>query len=335
MKYNMYIGGYGDKSISRVVLDDGRLHLLESLPAVNASYLCFSQDRKHLYAVSETQQFRDSIGGSVSSYDVLEDGRLIQTSVQPTLGSDPCHLAAVYGMLVAANYTSGSISRFPLREDGTIAPMLPLIEHRGGGPRKDRQSGAHVHQVMPAPDGMLAVTDLGSDAVFFYPAEKFGEDAPEPIRVSTPGGFGPRHCVFPQGRDTWYVLCELESQLLVYRGRPGEAMLIGRVPVGGVNGANYPAALRLSPDRKLLAATGRGQNIISLFAIGENGLLSRLAEVPSGGDWPRDVQFTPDGRYLVCANERSNRLTAFAMKNGHPEQCDSIGVPAPACVLFT
>ena len=112
-------------------------------------------------------------------------------------------------------------------------------------------------------------------------------------------------------------------------------MLIGRVPVGNPTTENYPAALRLSPDRKMLAATGRGQNIISLFAIGDNGLLSQLAEVSSGGVWPRDVQFTPDGKYLVCANERSNRLTAFSLSGGHPEPCDSIGVPAPACVLFT
>lgn len=335
MKYNMYIGGYGEKSISRVVLDDGRFRLLESYPAVNASYLCVTVDKKHLYAVGETQQFRDRAGGSVSSFDIADDGRLIRTSERATLGSDPCHLTIANGMLITANYTSGSISRFQLLEDGTIGNMLPLIEHRGSGPRKDRQSGAHVHQIMSAPGGWLAAVDLGLDAVFFYPAENLGEDNPVPVRVSTPAGFGPRHCVFPAGRDTWYVLCELESQLLVYRGRPENAMLIGRVPVGGVNGQNYPAALRLSPDRKTLAATGRGQNIISLFAIGENGLLSKQAEISSGGDWPRDVQFTPDGKYLVCANERSNRLTAFALKNGQPEPCDAIGVTAPTCVLFT
>lgn len=335
MKYTMFIGGYGEKSLSRAVLDDGKLHLLESFPAVNASYLCLSPDGKHLYAVSETQQFRDTPGGSVVSYDIDENGRPIRTSVQPTLGSDPCHLVRANGQLIVANYTSGSISRFPVLPDGRIGPMLPLIEHTGSGPRKDRQSGAHVHQIMPAPGGRLAVVDLGLDAVFFYPAETFATDAPAPIRVSTPGGFGPRHCVFPQGRDTWYVLCELESQLLVYRGEPEKAMLVGRVPVGSVSAPNHPAALRLSPDRRMLAATGRGQNIISLFAIGENGLLSQLAEVSSGGDWPRDVQFTPDGKYLVCANERSGRLTAFSLSGGRPEPCDSIAISAPTCVLFT
>ena len=43
-------------------------------------------------------------------------------------------------------------------------------------------------------------------------------------------------------------------------------------------------------------------------------LLDRLTEVSSGGDWPRDVQFTPDGRFLVCCNERSNRLACSGVR---------------------
>ena len=118
------------------------------------------------------------------------------------------------------------------------------------------------------------------------------------------------------------------------RGTPGSATLIGRVPVGDGAGENYPAALRLSPDERLLAATGRGQNVLSLFSIGENGMLARLTEVSSGGDWPRDVQFTPDGRFLVCCNERSNRVTVFALSEGRLEQIDALELTAPTNVIF-
>ena len=54
MNYSMYIGGYGQESIARAALRDGRLRLLSTYPAVNASYLCLSPDEKHLYAVGET-----------------------------------------------------------------------------------------------------------------------------------------------------------------------------------------------------------------------------------------------------------------------------------------
>lgn len=335
MKYAMYVGGYGTESISRVILRDGRLKVTASFPAVNASYLCLSPDGQRLYAVGETERFRGEMGGSVQSYDISDKGKLTETSMQPTRGANPCHLTLVGNLLIVSNYSSGSLTRFRLTDDGKIGEMLPMIEHTGHGARPDRQSGPHVHQAQLTPNGHLAVSDLGLDRVFFYPAPEVAADQPVPVAVKTPSGFGPRHCVFPRARDTWYVLCELESELLIYRGAPQDAMLIGRVPVGDGSAPNAPAALRLSPDQKLLAATGRGQNVITLFSIGENGMLARLTEVSSMGDWPRDVQFTPDGKYLVCANQNSGTLTAFAIEDGHLEYRSSARVPAPACVLFT
>lgn len=333
MKYAMYIGGYGTNSISRVILRDGRLKLTESFSAVNASWLCLSPDETRLYAVGETQRFRGEVGGSVQSYDVSHKGKLTQTSIVPTIGTDPCHLTLVSDLLIASNYSSGSVSRFHLNDDGSIGEMLPLIQLEGSGSNPERQECAHAHQAQLTPGGWLAVSDLGTDSILFYPAPEIAADHPAPLCVKTPSGFGPRHCVFPRGRNVWYALCELRSELLIYRGAPSDAMLIGRVPVG--NSANFPAALRLSPDQRLLAATGRGENIISLFAIGENGMLSLLTEVSSRGDWPRDVQFSPDGKYLVCANQRSNTLTTFEIEAGRLEYRSELRISAPACVVFT
>ena len=334
MKYNLYVGGYGTESIARVALRDGRMRVYETFPAVNASYLCLSPDGRRLYAVGETKRFRGEEGGSVQSYDILPGGGLTQTSMQPTHGVDPCHLSLAGDLLIASNYGSGSLSRYRLEEDGRIGVMLPLVRHEGSGPRSDRQAGPHVHQAQLTPSGWLAVSDLGLDSVFFYSAPEIAQDRPAAVRVRVPAGFGPRHCAFPRGMDVWYVLCELQSELLIYRGAPESAALIGRVPVGDGRTPNAPAALRLSPDQKLLAATGRGQNVIALFAIRENGMLAQLTEVSSRGDWPRDVQFTPDGKYLVCANQKDDSLTAFAVADGRLEYCGSVRVASPACVLF-
>ena len=164
----------------------------------------------------------------MQSYDIAEDGALTEMSIQPTHGEDPCHLSIVGNLLLTANYASGSVSRFSLEPDGRIGAALPLIQHHGRGAKPDRQSGPHTHQVQRTPGGWLAVSDLGLDAVFFYPAAELSDEHPQPLRVSTPAGFGPRHCAFPRGRDTWYVLCELVSELLIYRGTPGSATLIGR-----------------------------------------------------------------------------------------------------------
>lgn len=333
MKYTMYIGGYGTKSISRVILQDGRLKLAGTFSAVNASWLCLSPDETRLYAVGETQRFRGELGGSVQSYAVALDGSLTETSMLPTRGADPCHLTLVGNLLICANYTSGSISRFQLSGDGSIGEMLPLIQLEGAGSDPERQSCAHAHQTLLTPSGWLAVTDLGTDSIYFYPTPEIAVDHPHPVRIKTPAGFGPRHLAFPRGKHVWYALCELRSELLIYRGAPADAMLTGRLPIG--KSSNLPAALRLSPNEKLLATTGRGENIISLFSVGENGMPALLTQVPSHGDWPRDVQFTPDGKYLVCANQKSNTLTAFEIEDGHLEYRSELRVPAPTCVVFT
>lgn len=333
MNYTMYIGGYGTQSISRVHLRDGRLSLAESFGAVNASWLCLSPDETCLYAVGETKRFRGETGGSVQSYSIDEQGRLTETAIAPTLGEEPCHLNLVGNLLIAANYGSGSISRFMLNADGALGEALPLIQLEGSGPDSERQEGPHAHHTCLTPGGWLAATDLGTDSVLFYPAPEITAPQPAPLRVKTPAGYGPRHCAFPRGKNIWYVLCELRSELLIYRGGPAEAMLVGRVPIGGTS--NFPAALRLSPDEKLLAATGRGENIVSLFAVGDNGMPSLLSEVSSRGDWPRDVQFSPDGRWLICANQRSNTLTAFEIAKGRLEYRSELRIPAPSCVVFT
>lgn len=333
MKYSMYIGGYGTSSISRVFLQDGKLRLAETFNAVNASWLCLSPDETKLYAVGETKRFRGETGGSVQSYAVSPQGGLTETAIAPTHGEEPCHLTLVGNILIASNYGSGSISRFMLNEDGALGEALPLIQLEGRGPDRERQEGPHAHQTCLTPGGWLAATDLGTDSVLFYPAPEITAAQPTAQRVKTPAGFGPRHCAFPRGKNVWYAVCELRSELLIYRGSASDAMLIGRVPVGGTS--NYPAALRLSPDERMLAVTGRGENIISLFAIGENGMLSLLNEASSRGDWPRDVQFSPDGRWLVCANQRSNTLTAFEIINGRLEYRSELRVSAPSCVVFT
>ena len=75
---------------------------------------------------------------------------------------------------------------------------------------------------------------------------------------------------------------------------------------------------------------GYGQESIARVALRD----ARLTEMSSGGDWPRDVQFTPDGRFLVCCNERSNRVTAFALSEGRLEQIDALELTAPTNVIF-
>lgn len=329
-----FLGGYGEESLCRVQLEGSRLTVLSRYPVKNASYICFGPDRRTLYAVGETQRFLGEESGSVHAFSLEADGTLKQTSVKPSGGADPCHIAVAGGLLLVSNYTSGSLARFHLEADGSLGEALPLISPQGRGPNRQRQEHAHVHQAQAVPGNWIAFVDLGTDAVRFLPLPEADAPAPHLTEVRTPAGYGPRHAVFPASGDAWYLLCELSSQLLVYRGDPGDARLVARLPVGEGDAPDYPAALRLSPDGRLLAATGRGQNVVSLFRITDSGLPVKLAEAQSGGDWPRDVQFTPDGQRLICANERGDSLTLFDLEGGRLRMTGRLSTPAPTCILF-
>lgn len=326
MRYEMYIGGYGKNSLARAEMEDGRIRVLERYEAANHSYLTIEGDC--LYAVSETPN------GRAIGYSISEDGTLSRASEAPTGGGDPCHVSVAGRTLLVSNYSSGSLARFALEKDGTIGRALPLIARSGRGAKPERQECAHIHFAQRTPGGWVAVSDLGTDSMLFIPYAEIGNDAPEPIVVHAPAGYGPRHLAFPKKGECWYALCELESELLIYHGSPTRAALIGRMPVGGMKGANYPAAIRLSLDEGMLAATGRGEDIVSLYAIGAGGMLSHLCTESSRGAFPRDVCFTPDGKYLVCANQKGNSLSAFEVRGGRLHYVSQAEFEAPSCVQF-
>ena len=329
-----YLGGYGEESLCRVSLEDDRLALLTRFPVQNASYLCLSPDGDTLYAVGETERFLGAVSGSIHAFRVQGDGTLKQLSVKPTGGADPCHVSVAEGLLWVSNYTSGSLARFRLNEDGSLGEALKLISLPGYGPVRERQEHSHVHQAQPTADGRVAFVDLGLDGVYFIDADQADVAEPALTRVAVPAGAGCRHAVFPKAGDAWYVVCELESQLLAYRGRADDARPVARLPIGDGRTPNFPAALRLSPDGSMLAASGRGQDIVALYKITESGLPVQMTQVASGGVWPRDVQFTPDGRRLLCANERSGDVTLFAIEEGRLRLLDRLRTPAPTCILF-
>jgi len=333
MESTLYIGTYthGDsKGIYRAVLRDGTPRIAGCTEAVNPSYLAIHGDR--LYAVRETE------GGGVASYRVAPGGEPALVGERPVAGDAPCHLCVAGNLLCVSNYGSGTLSVFELDGEGEPAPLPRVIAHRGRGPHAERQRAPHVHQALPTPDGsFLAVCDLGIDAVCFYPlnAQMDAQGIREPAQsVPMPGGAGPRHAAFgPHG--CWYVLCELSCQVLAYRGYGDDAKLIQRCDaLRDGDPESIGAAVRLSPDGRLLLASIRGANTLALWDVSPEGALSGARWADARGDGPRDAAFTPDGTHVLCACERDDRVTVFALRDAALEFVGAVAVPMPTCVCF-
>jgi 6-phosphogluconolactonase (cycloisomerase 2 family) len=300
----------------------------------NPSYLAWHPTRPWLYAVSETSD------GTVHAFGVPDNGELEPRGAQPTGGADPCHLAvdATGRWLLVANYGSGSVAVFPIGRDGALGPRSDLVQHSGSGPDADRQAGPHAHMAQPAPTGdHVIVADLGTDELYAYAVDAETGRLHQADVLRLPAGTGPRHLAF--GPDGGALLVgELDSSLTALRAESGVLRPVHRrpataEPVAARPARNYPSAVRISPDGGYAYVGNRGADCVSVFALDRDGPRP-VADVPTGGSWPRDVALIGD--FLYVANQDSDTVCAFRIDRdtGVPEPTGAaLPVPAPACVV--
>ena len=283
-----------------------------------------------LYAVNELEA-----DGTVSAFTVAEGGELTQLSIQPTGGSEPAHLAVTPDgrYLLVANYASGSVSVHPLDADGAPGERCDLLDLAGAGPVAGRQAGPHAHMVVPAGDGVL-VADLGADRVWRCRLDPVsGRLTMLAPAVRAAPGTGPRHLrLAPDG--TLLLVGELAANLGWYRpAADGSLALAGEVASSTLAGPNLPSGITMSPDGRYVYVANRGPNTVSTFAWdGERATL--VAEVPTGGDWPRHMVLL--GHHLYVANQMSHGVTTFRIDadTGIPTpQGDPTGEPSPTCLI--
>jgi 6-phosphogluconolactonase (cycloisomerase 2 family) len=284
-----------------------------------------------LYAANELDT------GAVTAFGVAADGSLTELVSRPTGGQHPCHVAVTADgrHLLAANYSSGSVSVHPLDAEGRPAERSDLLDLHGAGPDPERQQGPHAHMVSPDPAGPgVMIVDLGADRVWRARLDPVSGRLTDvaPAVVAAPGT-GPRHLL--RSVDGALLLVgELAADLTWYRpAASGELERCGGVAATTVGGRDFPSELTSGRDGRFVYVANRGPDTVSVFAwTGDTAEL--IAEVPTGGSWPRHIALMAD--HLYVANERSHTVTIFRIDpdSGIPQpQGEPIGEPSPTCVL--
>lgn len=330
-------GGRGVIAAS-VDADTGALTETGAVEAVaDPSYLALgtADGRPVLYAVSETPQ------GGVAAFDVAGPAPRPLGAPVPAGGASPTHLAVAGGLLLTANYGSGSVGVLPVLQDGAPGPATTVLQHKGEGPDRDRQTGPHAHQVLADPSGRWALAvDLGTDSVHISALDPAGTLTPHGEAALRPGS-GPRHLAFHPAGAHAYVLNELAPTLTVCRWDAATGVLepLSEVPLlpDGADGPAYPSEVVVAPDGRRLWAAVRGHDSIVLISLDESGEHAEpVTAVPCGGHWPRDLALDPAGRRLYAANERSGDVTWFDIDptTGVPHRTGSLPAPAASCVIF-
>ena len=75
-----------------------------------------------------------------------------------------------------------------------------------------------------------------------------------------------------------------------------------------------PSDIVLSADGGILYLSLRGVDQIAVLRVEENGSLTLLQNISCGGNNPRGLCLSPDGKRLFCANVASGEVTAFEIQ---------------------
>jgi 6-phosphogluconolactonase len=341
----VYVGS-GKKNIYvfRMDVASGALTPLGKAADIAApSFFSFSPDRHFLYAVSEGANVDNS---SVSAFRIEpQTGKLLFLNKQPTGGAGPCFVQVdERGKdALVANYNSGSISVFPINEQGTLGAMSALIQDHGSGPNPQRQEGPHAHCIVTGPaDRFAFACDLGLDKVMIF---KFDPDrgtlAPnEPAFAVIKPGSGPRHISFHPNGQFAYVINEMGSTLIVMacdleHGVLREIETQSLLPTD-FKGENSGAEVTVHPSGKFVFASNRGDNSIAVFRCDSaTGQLTFIERDSTLGKWPRHFEIDPTGTFLLAANQYSGSVVVFSIdtNSGHLRSAGSkIAVEEPECV---
>jgi 6-phosphogluconolactonase len=346
-KYFLYVGTYG-KGIYCYRFDPATGHL-DSLgiqgTIENPSWVTVAPGERFLYAVSELE---GNAEGAVGAFSIdRRTGALKKLNSRPSGGVAPCYVAVDHTgkMLLAANYTTGGVSVYPIKGDGTLGERSALLTAQGHGPNRDRQGGPHAHEVVITADNRFAyVPDLGLDRIRIYrihPQDASASENNPPFAKEQPG-MGPRHMAFGAGEKYAYVLSELESFVTVFshdasNGSLTEVQRVSTLPAG-YQGFNGPAEIVTDRQGKFVYATNRGANTIAVFAVDtSSGKLQERQNTSSEGDFPRGFALDPSGRYAFAGNQKSNDFSVFRVDQGTGKLAftgEKISVSAPVSFAF-
>lgn len=345
-----YIGFVGTTStngslgVYKIGLDTAstQLCVLDVRPAYNSGYLTLSPNKKRLYVLSEGMIFRGKASGGITAYNV-EDGAFDEMDWAYTDGQRPCYVSCDEQAheIYVANFFNGTLCVFDWLPDGSIGARKFYRAHEKLGP-----FGPSVHCVVKCPTGRyLAALEISGDIIYIYDCE----DGYKMVGSATTAPMsGPRHMVFSPDGKFLYVNKQMDHQVSVFRFDPLRQPMLTEIQSISVRteemvGRTEPSAIRLCPGHDLLAVSNRGRDeyhadSVTLFQIDpDSGMLSRKQVLMTGGQMPRDMNFTPDGQYLIVGYQAQNYLDIYRLD----EKTQNLiyagrgaDIPSPVCIAF-
>ena len=349
-EHYMIVGTYDSPKSEGVYVykfngNDGTAKEISHIKTPNASFVAVSPNEKFIYAVNEDAP-KDGKGGEIVAFTFnKENGSLSLINKQPSGGDHPCHVEVdkTGKWVFASNYSSGSLSVFPVNADGGLGAAT-TIQHYGAGKNEQRQKGPHVHgAIISADNRWLFVTDLGIDKVMIYAFDAAtGKLTPasQPFAQSEAGS-GPRLFTFHPNKKFAYMIEELSGTIVTYKYKKGKLKTIQRISTMPQHSTQFAgsADIHVSTDGKFLYASNRGDvNTIAIYTINENrGTLSLIKIQSTLGKAPRNFSIDPSGKFLLAENQNSDEIVIFKRDATTGLLTDSgnrVNIGKPVCIKW-
>ena len=319
------------------------------------SWFALSADRKFLYATNEIDSYGPNKSGSVTAYAVdAKSGALKKLNTVDSGGAGPAYISvhASGKFALVANYIGGSFSVLPIRPDGSLGEASDVV--KPGGPTNsasavDAPPGqepsspnriTHGHMIASDPSGQYVVgDDAGRDKIFVWRLNTETGKLTEVSVTTALAGSAPRHFGFSPDGKTLYQIGEYNARLTTYGFANGKltqkGQSISALP-GGYQGSGTASRLLVSASGKNVYSANRTHNSIATFAVGADGIATKLAITPTEGEHPRSLAIDPSGKFFYSLNLRANNIAAFRLQpDGVPRFTGKfLAVSAPAVMVF-
>ncbi|MSS46521.1 lactonase family protein [Cutibacterium sp. WCA-380-WT-3A] len=225
-------------------------------------------------------------------------------------GEWPCHSAVdpTGHLMAVADYASGQVEFVDLA-DPTQPIVRNILDLGQGcvfpGPVADRQEGPHAHQVTWLDRAHLAVTDLGSDRIYFL---RWSEAGPEIIgSLETPAGCGPRHLTLTEDghKQILTVSGELSGTVSTWSRPTGHDMwarewrFVQETASSRWSRTDTPHSTQAPNAPSAIVTTPSGRHFVANRFVGSIGVLegrfgrlNLVDEFDTTGANPRDITVT-------------------------------------------
>lgn len=340
MRQNYILGGYTKRKNTGIHTiefnpETGTFGTSSLISELNGpTFVALSRNKDLLFAIHK----QDDLGGIVT-YRLTEAGQW--NEIARAFGSEfpGCHVSFRESSqtIYVSNYHNGLIDVYQLNTDDSLH-HIQTVQHEGSSVHKNQQS-SHVHFAdMNIDQSILYVCDLGTDIVSTYAIDEAGQ-LKLASELKLAAGTGPRHLVLHPAKPLAYVVGELNNTTntlaIAKDGSLSHIQTVTNVPSDQVEDS-AGAAIRITKDAKFLYASTRFHNIMTVFAIdAENGSLTKVQEVDTIGQIPRDFILDETEQFVLVAHQDSDYLSIFS-RNSETGELKFLNneTYAPECVCI-